>query len=430
MKKTIFLFLIVLFFFGCKEHTELQNVIEEPTVSYDGVMLQNTLDVITSMVVDNPTVIDFINASIVEEKDYLEDRVLFSDLFSEEANLDIQQKSTIDVESFSHSFKHYASLCSNSLLKSNSNGDDANVVNADMLMQYLVDNNISVYCPFPLDYYAEDNRIPAIAAVIDETLEEFPGIQFFADGTFQEVMVSQAYADEHPVWLIKKEHDYIFNQMLQDSVISMQKAGGVVLPRTTHYEVEFRSIFVTEYMGPIGQGDLEIHLCRSLANPQYDMAEECFKGNFDDIYTVVLPRKYVYNAKRGYDKGWYQINFIFENDWKTTEYQQYFAAYEYDPKYEVESSCTLHGSYKTKKAEVGAEIKVGLKYRSRDDLMALKQLDRDWIFDIIENSTVTYVDDDGRVRNTAIDGCRLFKPSSYMMLSITKREYYTYPTVQ
>ncbi len=100
MKKTIFLFLIVLFFFGCKEHTELQNVIEEPTVSYDGVMLQNTLDVITSMVVDNPTVIDFINASIVKEKDYLEDRVLFSDLFSDNTNFDTQQKSMIDANNF------------------------------------------------------------------------------------------------------------------------------------------------------------------------------------------------------------------------------------------------------------------------------------------------------------------------------------------
>ena len=38
---------------------------------------------------------------------------------------------------------------------------------------------------------------------------------------------------------------------------------------------------------------------------------------------------------------------------------------------------------------MGAEIKVGLKYRSRDDLMALRQLDRDWIFDIIENDTIT-----------------------------------------
>ncbi len=67
---------------------------------------------------------------------------------------------------------------------------------------------------------------------------------------------------------------------------------------------------------------------------------------------------------------------------------------------------------------------------SRDDLMALKQLDRDWIFDIIENSTVTYVDDDGRVRDTAVDGCKIYRPSSYLMLSVTKREYYTYPNIQ
>lgn len=100
MKRILLSLLIVLFFFGCKEHTELQNVIEEPTVSYDGVMLQNTLDVIKSMIVDDPTMINFIDASIVKEKDYLEDRVLFSDLFSDNTNFDTQQKSMIDANNF------------------------------------------------------------------------------------------------------------------------------------------------------------------------------------------------------------------------------------------------------------------------------------------------------------------------------------------
>ena len=100
MKRILLSLLIVPFFFGCKEHTELQNVIEEPTVSYDGVMLQNTLDVIKSMIVDDPTMINFIDASIVKEKDYLEDRVLFSDLFSDNTNFDTQQKSMIDANNF------------------------------------------------------------------------------------------------------------------------------------------------------------------------------------------------------------------------------------------------------------------------------------------------------------------------------------------
>lgn len=98
-KSNFFVFDCALFF-GCKEHTELQNVIEEPTVSYDGVMLQNTLDVIKSMIVDDPTMINFIDASIVKEKDYLEDRVLFSDLFSDNTNFDTQQKSMIDANNF------------------------------------------------------------------------------------------------------------------------------------------------------------------------------------------------------------------------------------------------------------------------------------------------------------------------------------------
>lgn len=100
MKRILLSLLIVLAFFGCKEYNELQSEIEESTVSYDGVMLQNTLDVIKSMIVDDPTMINFIDASIVKEKDYLEDRVLFSDLFSDNTNFDTQQKSMIDANNF------------------------------------------------------------------------------------------------------------------------------------------------------------------------------------------------------------------------------------------------------------------------------------------------------------------------------------------
>ena len=39
MKRILLSLLIVLAFFGCKEHNELQSEIEESTVSYDGVML-------------------------------------------------------------------------------------------------------------------------------------------------------------------------------------------------------------------------------------------------------------------------------------------------------------------------------------------------------------------------------------------------------
>ncbi len=100
MKRILLSLLIVPAFFGCKEHNELQSEIVESTVSYDGVMLQNTLDVIKSMIVDDPTMINFIDASIVKEKDYLEDRVLFSDLFSDNTNFDTQQKSMIDANNF------------------------------------------------------------------------------------------------------------------------------------------------------------------------------------------------------------------------------------------------------------------------------------------------------------------------------------------
>lgn len=100
MKKFLILIFIVIGFLGCTEHTEIKQELEQTTENFDGVMLQNTLDVIKSMIVDDPTMINFIDASIVKEKDYLEDRVLFSDLFSDNTNFDTQQKSMIDANNF------------------------------------------------------------------------------------------------------------------------------------------------------------------------------------------------------------------------------------------------------------------------------------------------------------------------------------------
>ncbi len=131
--------------------------------------MQQTTNVIVSMLNENPDLFNDINDAIKSDAvEYMEDRILFADLFRNPQfakSVDGQAKHA----TFSSEFRKHASL--NIEYAASENETRSAVLDADDLMQYLEDNNVSVYCPFPLEYYAEDNRIPAIAANIGEDYE-------------------------------------------------------------------------------------------------------------------------------------------------------------------------------------------------------------------------------------------------------------------
>lgn len=451
--------LVVFSMASCEKGNMNEQMVDEPIAATAtmnaSAELQKATDVIASMVAENAEYLSFIDAAINDKNlEYMEDRVLFKDLFTnnvESANAAVATRSMSNVSSFADDFARFAN--GNAMYaKAMTDGEQ---MSADKLMDYLVENNISIYCPFPLDMYDEDNRIPAITTVVNPGEEAMPGIQYYADGTSEEVMVDQAYADEHPVWIIRHEDDYIFdasnsrNKTLAANGIggpidpnnpSITKPGdGTILPpgglgAKTHYEMSIGSIYCTEYMGPLGDGDLSIYLCFCESNPIYDTKDEIFKGSFDRIIPVKMPRKYVMDAKANRARGWFPVGCVFETDWQPDEYEKYFAAYEYDPKVKEVKTRNFNTSFTVNAAlakmlnltagmSYGANIV--LEYYSKDDLMGLMKWDRVWIQDILKNGGATWTHYEQGVRNTDRDGLYLIKPAQYFWVSVKQRVYYS-----
>lgn len=425
---------------ACQKEEQSNQVDSTPqnpvATTYEAKVIQQTTNVIVSMLNENPELFNDINEAIKSDAvEYMEDRILFADLFRNPQfakSVNGQAKHT----TFSSEFKKHAS--SNIEYATSINETRSTVLDADALMQYLVDNNISVYCPFPLEDYAEDNRIPAIAANIGAEYEEIPGVQFYADGSYDSVIVSQAYADLHPVWLINPEDDYIFekiysrNMYIQKRIVSLDSLGVEIVPpgitpgTPAHYEVKFNSIFVTNYYGPITEGELNIYFCTTQSTPIYDSTDEIFKSTFDRMALIPLPRKYVKYAKNGEDRGWVAIHYVLEQDWQPTKLQCYFSAYEYDKKMDKELETTLDYSYVKDSHTINAKIALTLEYSEKDDLIFTDRFLRSWMFSKISNSDVTYVDDNGTTRQTAPDGYRMIAIGSApaILVSVKKNIYY------
>lgn len=431
---SMFMFLALV---ACQKEEQSNQVDLAPqtpvATTYEAKVMQQTANVIVSMLNANPDLFNDINEAIKSDAvEYMEDRILFADLFRNPQfvkSIDGQAKHT----SFSSEFKKHASA--NIQHVTSANETRTTLLDADALMQYLVDNNISVYCPFPLEYYAEDNRIPAIAANIGEEYEELPGIQFYADGSYDSVMVSQAYADNHPVWLINIEKDYIFNtnnmrnRLTKNTQNNENKESNMMrVASNQHYEISFPNVFITDYMGTLAGGDLNIRICRSSINPIYNESKAMFMGSFDDIVPYDIPRKYVYNAKLGYDKGWYELQgYVFEQDWKTDEYQHYIAVYEHDNKPVVNDTLFTNFKYDSLGVTLTVGAGISISYKSQEELMVMRLLERDWVFDLEENNHINHIaswtDEDGVKHYTDLGGCNLMRLSGSVLFSVHKRMY-------
>lgn len=449
---SLILFVILFHLSSCETQLEHETLVKKQedkvlVLTSDQQYINDATQALVKLIHENMGYVAYINHVINDKAlPYMEDRVLFADLFKSDYNrmpvAGFSDEALCDKGSFKQAFMQ--KIEENN--EASASGIEASVVASTTLMDFIQNANISVYCPFPLEDYEEGNRIPAIVANINPDLDSQPGVQFYADGSYDTVMVSQEYADLHPVWIIKAEDSYIFDEYnsrnREKFFNEIPENISPIEPtlRIPHYETRINSIYCTEYLGNIFEGDLKIYLCTASTNPQYNEEKECFTGSFDYIFPVTLPRKYVANAKKGYDKGWYTVYFVFDTDWKINKYQNYFAAYEYDPKMEVmttfgttykynlgvnpgiggQKSIITGGITKEQKAEIT------LKYSSKNDLMGLARWDRDWFFNVISNSGVTWTDDEGNVLNTAIDGLHIIKTSSFFYMSIANRTYYTY----
>lgn len=433
MRKQSFLFKSIalsLFLFitltACQKEEQQNQVDYAPQVpvakTYKAKVMQQTTNVIVSMLNENPTLFNDINEAIKSDAvEYMEDRILFVDLFKN-PQLAKSVESKKNLSTFSSEFKKHAS---SNIQYAPANGlNQSPTLDADALMQYLIDNNISVYCPFPLEDYAEDNRIPAIAANIGEEYEELPGFQFHADGSYDSVMVSQAYADLHPVWLINPEEEYIFESIysrIKNTKQDVTIPTNPTIPDDIYEEynqISFNSIFITNYFGTLAGADLKIYICKPSTTAPTLNANGVYQNNFNLQQLYIIPRKTVKYAKQGLSTGWTFINYILDDDWNTTEQYNYLAIYEKDS--DIKLTTKINLSYKVNNVNVGVEM--ALEYYKYSDLICTMELAKHTIEDIFttDNPIAYYTDENGILQYMAPDGLRIFMVSNAVLFSIRK----------
>ncbi len=420
--------LLLVAFTACQKEEQSNPVDFTPqnpvATTYEAKVMQQTTNVIVSMLNENPDLFNEINDAIKSDAvEYMEDRILFADLFRNPQfarSVDGQAKHT----TFSSEFKKHATAN----IQYAPAETRATTLDADALMQYLVDNNVSVYCPFPLEDYAEDNRIPAIAANIGEQYEELPGVQFHADGTYDSVMVSQAYADLHPVWLINHEDDYIFEKIysrLDDSrkKFMLPEQGPIVdIPIYQEYnQISFNSMFITDYFGTLAGADLKIYLCKPSSTAPILDANGVYQNSYNLQQLYVIPRKTVKYAKEGLPTGWTFINYILDDNWIENRYYNYFAVYEKDS----DINLTISENLNYMKNNINVGVNMTLNYYKYSDLICTMAIARHTVEDIFTTNDpiAYYVDNNGIYQYEAPDGYRLFMISNVVKFSIRKHTY-------
>lgn len=177
--------------------------------------LEFTTNIMLDVISNNKTYFDELNKQIITgSHGYMEGRVLMKDLFITNSNgSSLRVKASSN--SFSDDFRN--AFGRNKALKV-SGVSEINISifsNPDSLIQYLSANNVCLYCPYPVERYAENNRIPAISFHPIDNDSVNVGYVIENTGLIPKVKVCQAYNDLHPVWILMPYEEEVAPQCLQ-----------------------------------------------------------------------------------------------------------------------------------------------------------------------------------------------------------------------
>jgi hypothetical protein len=342
------------------------------------IALEKTTNILLDMISNDPTYFDELNKVIVAgSPEYLEDRVMLKDLFSKTSN-----SSTLRVKANSNKFDlDFKTAFSNNKPQKVGGIEGVNTAiftNPDSLIQFLTENNVILNCPYPLEDYDEDNRIPAIT--FDPLTNDTANVGYLFDksGNYTEVQVSQAYADKHPVWILIPNQPENKNQ----SVANVRNGQKSKAATNDGFRATFHKIYLTEYCGTtIFHAALDLRILRSSNSFSWNDQTKNYTGSFSQMDPIQMPRKYVGYAKDQKLSGWYPIDIEWDYNWHSDKIEQGLSVYEYDPATTYKTSITV--KVKIDNVEVGASVEA--TFTEKDDIITLRPLGRDYFYDIAKN---------------------------------------------
>lgn len=280
--------------------------------------LETTTNILLDMIASDQTYFDELNKVIVAgSPNYMEDRVMLKDLFSTTSKSGALRVKA-NTNKFTSDFK--TAFTKNMPQKVvGINGINSNTFsNPDSLIQYLTENNVILNCPYPLEDYYEDNRIPAISFDPMNNDTSNVGYLFDKSGYFTKVQVSQAYADKHPVWILIPNQPENKNQ----SAASVRSAQRSKTATNDGFRATFHKIYLTEYYCTIFKATLDLRILRSSNTFSWNDQTKNYTGSFSQMNPIQMPRKYVGYAKDQKMSGWYPVDIEWDYDWHSDKIEQ------------------------------------------------------------------------------------------------------------
>ena len=339
--------------------------------------LKTTTNVLVEMIQHDSSYFQELNTVIkAGSPNYMEDRVMLKDLFSKTANTSALRVKA-NSSKFTNDFKStFANLTPSKVKGMNVNSSNG-FSDPDSLIQYLTDNNVILNCPYPLEDYDEDNRIPAIT--FDPLTNDTANVGYLFDkfGNYTKVQISQAYADKHPVWILIPNQPENKNHSAAN-VSNAQKSKAAT---NDGFRATFHKIYLTEYYCTIFKATLDMRIMRSSNTFSWNDQTKNYTGSFSQMNPFQMPRKYVGYARDQKLSGWYPIHIEWDYDWHSDKIEQGLSVYEHDPATTYETSINV--KTKIEGVEVGASVSA--KFTTIDDIIALQPLGRNYFYDIAKN---------------------------------------------
>ena len=308
--------------------------------------------VVRDVVLSEPAVVKEVS-KLIDLRLYRDDYVYFRDLFSNENGLKgVDCKAPLFERAFDEVIERKS-------------GD----LQFPGIKKYLVENNITLYCPYPIEDYPAGNQLPSCTSDPLDNDEINTGYQLEKDGSYSVVEVTEEYSKDHPVWIVMPEEE--------ENEPQMSKASNSV--RTVH-QMRVGYISSSIHYDGFFSGGSEFKFCL-LGGTITPTSATTFTG----LQTCFLKRSQIrknvwVNFQYELDDDWYV-----SDDGTTDEGSRQFGLIEFD-KNKTTFTISYEPKVKIDKIEVSAgkvELKVESQegwikldnYLSRDNFIRLNKTD-------------------------------------------------------
>ncbi len=341
MKQLSIIFIICLCFAACEK--------EDSSITIQDQSVKRELDKSEIILKNNLSKTAIIVAKLANEKDVFQELTNLSSIESKREIVTFRELLSEPNKSTDDSFKNLRVKLKKELLAKGTSNEN--------LLQYLVDNNCYLYCPYPENFYQDGIKNFTVASHPIDNDAEGVGYIFNGSKAINEVTVNEEYTDHNPVLLIMPEDrdDDLINPIIEDPVNSGTQ--------DTIYEVKIGHIRCADYCGGIFEGTLELRVARGF--PEFNSSTEVVTGKFSTVYPIAYPRKYAKAAIKNwssYEGGWYKVNALWDSNWKDEKVQQGIIVYEYDRKKEIKVGATV--GYKSDSTSINGTLETEAKIES------------------------------------------------------------------